>query len=1234
MPSPIPSESIPCNNGGVGINLDGTGSSTTPGITYQWTTFNGTILSGANTLTPLVGTPGTYELTVSINSSFGPCTSTALVEVVADLPPDAFAITGNNIDCLSTTGSVIGSGSTVGPDIIYQWSTPDGFIISGETDIIAEVGAGGTYTLLVTDQGTGCTAEASTIVLEDLNLPTAEADPDGALDCNNTSVTIDGSGSSGGPNLSYDWFTTNGNITSGTTGVSIDVNAAGTYQLIVTNNDNHCTATVLALVESDLNPPVIDIATPAMLTCLVANFTLDASGSSGTGNLSFDWSTPNGNIVSGQQTAMPEINQPGTYSLVITDDANGCTAEDDVLVEGDVTPPTLVIAAPEELTCTTVEISLDASGSQAGVSFLWTTSTGTIVSGENTAQPIVSQSGTYTLTITDPDNGCTSSDVVDVTADQSIPVADAGEVAQLDCTATTVQLDGTGSSTGPDITYLWTTADGEILNGETTLEPEIGSGGTYVLTVTNNTTGCTSQDDVIIPQNNDLPTATAAVGDELNCLNNSLTIDGTGSSFGANYTVIWTTVDGNIVSGENTLQPLVDEAGTYLLTITNLTSNCTATDEVVVVENLTTPLADPGVTATLTCTNDTLQLDGGNSVLGNNDAVLWTTTSGSFAEGENTLTPTITLPGTYTLTITNPDSGCTDEASVEIDENMVIPTADAGAPMELTCTTTSLSLDGSASSQNGNFTYTWSTQNGNIVSGENGLQPVIDEEGNYILTVIDNDNGCENMSDVEVTLNGNFPNAEAGPTAELTCAITQTTLNGSGDVGNEFTYEWTTTNGDILADENTLTPVVGATGTYTLTVTNQDNGCTTTDDVFISENTAAPNVDAGPTDELSCTQTQLSLNGSGNAPGNDISFNWTTPNGNILSGNDSPTPLVNAAGTYWLTITDNENGCIDSASVIITQDANVPIADAGTTSTLTCNVTNIQLDGSGSSNNPNITYLWTTTNGNIIAGETTLNPEINAPGTYLLTVTDAVNDCEAVSSVLISENTAQPAANAGPDGLLTCNDTQLILDGSASANGPDFTYQWTTTNGNIASGENTNQPNVDAPGMYEVLVTNVLTGCTNTAAVQVSENITPPTVLIETPDLLTCEILELELDASNSSSGAFNYSWTTTNGTIVSGENTTNPTINMVGDYDLLITNNFNGCTATASVSVSENTINPTADAGPTMELDCTTLISSLDGSGSSTGATYQYSWTTIDGNIISGETTLTPEINDSEHIY
>ena len=56
---------------------------------------------------------------------------------------------------------------------------------------------------------------------------------------------------------------------------------------------------------------------------------LDGSGSAPFGDLSFVWTASPGNIVSGANTPNPEINEPGTYILLVTNEINGCTHEED-----------------------------------------------------------------------------------------------------------------------------------------------------------------------------------------------------------------------------------------------------------------------------------------------------------------------------------------------------------------------------------------------------------------------------------------------------------------------------------------------------------------------------------------------------------------------------------------------------------------------------------------------------------------------------------------------------------------------------------------------------------------------------------------------------------------------------------------------------------------------------------------------------------------------------------------
>ncbi len=50
-----------------------------------------------------------------------------------------------------------------------------------------------------------------------------------------------------------------------------------------------------------------------------------------------------------------------------------------------------------------------------------------------------------------------------------------------------------------------------------------------------------------------------------------------------------------------------------------------------------------------------------------------------------------------------------------------------------------------------------------------------------------------------------------------------------------------------------------------------------------------------------------------------------------IIGAATATPVISAAGTYTLTITDADNGCEATDTVVITEDAALPTADAGVT---------------------------------------------------------------------------------------------------------------------------------------------------------------------------------------------------------------------------------------------------------------------------------------------------------------
>ena len=78
--------------------------------------------------------------------------------------------------------------------------------------------------------------------------------------------------------------------------------------------------------------------------------------------------------------------------------------------------------------------------------------------------------------------------------------------------------------------------------------------------------------------------------------------------------------------------------------------------------------------------------------------------------------------------------------------------------------------------------------------------------------------------------------------------------------------------------------------------------------------------------------------------------------------------------------------------------------------TLTCSQTTVTLNASLTM--ANATVQWTTTDGSIIGGVNTLNPTVNAPGTYRITIV-GMNGCTAFDEVYVPQNIKAPFAEAG-----------------------------------------------------------------------------------------------------------------------------------------------------------------------------------------------------------------------------
>lgn len=1216
---------IGCNHPTVILN--GTGSSTGAGITYQWSTSNGNIVSGSTTLNPVVNLAGTYTIEVTNNNTG--CVSQASVTITGDLQvPTAVVAPAGPIDCYNPVIQLNGTGSSSGPPFTYNWT---GGSVTGGNTLTPNITTGGTYTLVVTNPTNSCTATASVTVAANLTQPNAAASAPNGINCQNSTVTLSGAGSSVGPNFSYQWTTPNGNIVSGDQTLNPVVNLGGNYILVVTNETNGCTRQATVNVVQDQSVPQANAGTDRLLNCLIQTVQLQGSASMGPG-YTFTWTANPGGFLNGQNTLTPTVNQPGTYTLQVTNNNTGCTSSDVVIVTSNFDTPSAEIVAPDPINCYVPNTVLDGSNSTSGpgITYTWTALTGGPIVGNND-QPDATAggAGTYRLVVRNTESGCTDVAQVTVTSNITPPVAEAGPTANITCQSPQVSLNGAGSSAGANYSYQWTTTNGNIVTGSQTLTPTVDLPGNYILVVTNAVNGCTAQDQINVTTNQNVPLANSGPDLTRTCTASNLTINGSNSSIGPGIQYQWTANPGFIMSGATTLNPIVNQAGTYTLLVTNVNTGCTATDQVVVTDNIVNPEPVILPPAQLTCLATTVPLDATTSTQVGTPVYQWATTNGAISGASNLVTIQAAAPGIYTLTITNSANSCTATTQITVGEDVTEPDAVAQVNDDLSCQNAEVQLSGTGSSSGG-FTYQWTTNDGYIVSDGQTLTPTVNQAGAYTLQVTSDQNGCTSTASVTVISSQEFPTADAGPALTLTCATTELSLDGSGSSqGSNFAYIWDTQDGNIVANDTTLQPAINAPGTYTLNIVDQSNGCTATATVVVDSNYVEPDATVAPGGILSCTLSSVSLDGTGSSAGSTYTYAWQTQNGSILSGGTTLQPVINAVGTYTLVVTDNNNGCTNTASTSVQADASLPVANAGTPDTLTCSVSTVTIDATASSQGGIYGYTWDGP-GNIDS-YTGLQPAVTEPGEYFLTVTNQTNGCTALSTVVIERDITAPLASAGPTNELTCTQTVLTLDGSASSTGAVYQYQWTATNGGqITGGATTLTPTVDEPGDYLLLVTNAFNDCFTEAMVTITQDIENPTVDAGPTSTLTCVIPSITLAGTGSTDPLFVYSWTTPDGNIASGDSSLTPVVDAPGTYNLLVTNSYNGCTSTDAVAIDRDANVPDAVAEVSGELNCVTFTLQLSGQNSTQGPTLQYSWqTTGTGNIVSGDSTLTPVINE-----
>jgi gliding motility-associated-like protein len=657
---PDATATTPVNLNCVPATIALSGSSTATSPSYSWA--GPSIVSGGNTATPTVGGAGTYTLTVTS----GVCTNTTTVVVNPPTGSPQLTFSGDNdtLTCLITSVNLTSSSSTANTS--FQWTGPTvGNIVSSTAN--ATVSAPGTYTITVTDGTNGCTSVNSFAVATNTTVPTISPVTNHTITCTATTATLSTTAVAG---ITYAWTGPTVGNPAGTTPLSNStvVSASGTYTVTAINATNGCTNTATGTVTTNTAVPSVTMGNNQSITCAANTVTINGTGNSNSGgSVAYSWTGPSVGSPAGTSpsSSLTNVASAGTYTLLVTDQLNGCTISGTLTVTASIGVPSITASANDTISCNTNSVQLMSTTSTNAVHYAWTDPAGNPVG--TTSVITASATGTYTLTVTDTTNNCVSSVQVAVIADIANPIVTVGPNPLLSCSVTSANL--TASSNVSNALYSWTgpTAGVPAGNNPTNDTTNVATAGNYTVTVTNPTNGCSSTSTVLVSSNGSQTIVNAGpASTTLPCGSNGITLSGTQLQSGYQY--VWTNSAGTVLnpSGGSTA-PGINTPGTYYLTATNPATGCSSVDSIKVI-----PGAQPNAAFSPSVNSGYLPLP-----------VIYTNTSTGannyqwFVSGTNGLpvayspnyANTFATAGIYTVTLVagNGSVTCNDTVSVTIE---------------------------------------------------------------------------------------------------------------------------------------------------------------------------------------------------------------------------------------------------------------------------------------------------------------------------------------------------------------------------------------------------------------------------------------------------------------------------------------------------------------------------------------------------------------------------------------
>ncbi len=484
---------------------------------------------------------------------------------------------------------------------------------------------------------------------------------------------------------------------------------------------------------------------------------------------------------------------PTSYTAVATYlscDGQTVVVQDDVLVTPPADAPDLALDNMVPASCGNANGELQVSASGGNPGYQYSIDGGTTFQGTGTFSGLAL--GSYTITVEDA-TGCLGSQTFEVTENSTLDIDFTFNfISCFGANDGSITVSGVAGAGG--YTYTLNGGAPQASGSFTGL-----SGGVYDIEVIDQD-GCIIPDQVTIAEPTELVLNLDNTQD-ISCFGET---DGLITVTGSGGTGVLT-FDLNGGTGQGTGDFTALGAGSYDVTVTD-DNGCFVTINVVLTEPTPVPTsieyANSPFCALGTGTVTETGVAGGS----------YTSTAGlSIDATTGDIDLVASTPGVYTVTYSYNDGGCPYTASTSV-EIFALPSIDAGIDTVL-CEGTDYVLAGQ-----GGVSYLWDNGITNGVS-------FIPSAGTVNYTVIGTDaNGCQNSASVTITVNPT-PNVEF--TATPGGGIAPLEVDFENISTGATNYSWNFGNGSSSNSSNQFVNAIYTdAGSYTVTLTGEENGCT------------------------------------------------------------------------------------------------------------------------------------------------------------------------------------------------------------------------------------------------------------------------------------------------------------------------------------------------------------------------------------------------------------------------